>query len=95
MNDFTKQHGVEKISPYVHEEIEMNEDFILQETSYRKGYYNGYERAVLDLQAMLREGFHPDQATMISLEFVIAELKDWRYGNPEIRILPPQLSPKK
>jgi hypothetical protein len=56
------------------EQIEMDEDFIPQETSYRKGYYNGYERAVLDLQAMIREGFQPEQAIMASLEFVIADL---------------------
>lgn len=73
----------------------MDDNPILQETSYRKGYYNGYERAVLDLQAMIRGGFQPDQATIISLEFVVVDLKDWRYGNPETRVVPPQLSPRK
>ena len=73
----------------------MDENLILQETSYRKGYYNGYERAILDLQAMIREGFNPDQALIISLEFVIADLKNWRYGNPKKLVIPPQLSPKK
>jgi hypothetical protein len=77
------------------EQIEMDEDFIPQETSYRKGYYNGYERAVLDLQAMIREGFQPEQAIMASLEFVIADLKDWRYGNLETRVIPPQINPRK
>ena len=89
------KHEVEDTSPYVHEDIQMNEEFILQESTYRKGYYNGYERAVLDLQAMIREGFHHDQAIMISLEFVVADLKDWRYGNPETRVIPPQLNPRK
>ena len=72
----------------------MDDNFILQEASYRKGYYNGYERAVLDLQAMIREGYPPDQVVMASLEYVIADLKDWRYGNTETRVIPPQLNPR-
>lgn len=72
----------------------MEDDFKLQEASYRKGYYNGYERAVLDLQAMIREGYSPEQAIMTSLEYVIADLKVWRYGTPETRVIPPQLNPR-
>ncbi len=73
----------------------MDDNFVLQESSYRKGYYNGYERAVLDLQAMIRDGIHPEGAIVNSLEFVVDELKQWRYSNPEERILPPQLNPHK
>lgn len=71
----------------------MEDDFRLQEAGYRKGYYNGYERAMLDLQAMIGEGYHPEQAVLAGLEYVIADLKVWRYGNPEMRVIPPQLNP--
>jgi len=73
----------------------MDDKVIIQETGYRKGFYNGYERAILDLQAMIREGSPPDQAMMTSLEYVIDDLKEWRYGNPSPRVLPPQLNPRK
>ena len=77
------------------EQTEMDNDFILQENSYRKGYYNGYERALLDVQAMINMGYPPDQTIMTSLEYVIVDLKDWRYGDPSKLVLPPQLNPSK
>lgn len=73
----------------------MDDQFVIQESSFRKGYYNGYERAVLDLQSMLSDGIHPEQAIVHCLEFVVDELKQWRYANQELRILPPQINPQK
>ena len=69
----------------------MDEAHRLKETSYRKGYYNGYERAFLDLQQMINSGRDPNESILHGLEFVIDELKSWRYGNPEKLIVPPQL----
>jgi len=72
----------------------MDDAHHLEETSYRKGYYNGYERAFLDLQEMINSRYDPNEAILHGLEFVVDDLKRWRYGNPETLVVPPASNPK-
>ena len=73
----------------------MSEESKKQEISYRKGYYQGYDQAINDLQVMIKRGFPPGQSILIAQEFVVEDLNEWRNSELEKRVTPPQLNPQR
>jgi hypothetical protein len=93
-------HRAENPTPIAHLMIEagnqiMSEESNKQEVSYRKGYYQGYDQAINDIQVMIKRGFPPGQSIMIAQEFIVEDLNEWRKGDPAKRVTPPQLNPKR
>lgn len=73
----------------------MSDESKKQEVSYRKGYFQGYEQAIENIQAMIKRGFPPGQSIMIAQEFIVEDLNEWRTSDPAKRITPPQLNPQR
>jgi hypothetical protein len=62
------------------------------EASFRKGYQQGYYKAVQDFQEILKSRLSPDDAIKLMIHFVENDLSTWRNGDYGLDQEPPELN---
>ena len=59
------------------------------ESSYRRGFIHGYDQGMDHMLLLIQEGYKPEQAYELLLEFFNEELQGWRSRNRGEFVTPP------